>query len=353
MKYTETYKLLIRGNQMIKKTTIRDLAQAAGVSVTTVSQILNGKGQRFSSETQLHVLKLQKELNYVPDFNARNLILKSSQSIGVLVPNIGNPFFSTFIKGIQATARELQYIPLIFGANHDEKIESYYLEKMIERATGGLIIASASITTETIDSTLKKNGIPYLLMDQNPIVDGDRVQTNDFEGGQLAAQHLLTLGHQKFAITMPSEPTANLLRRLAGFKETIITAGLLFERAVTIVYAPMTKAGGYQATRDVLASGATAIFAINDEMAIGLYRGMRQHGVAIPTDVSIMGYDNIDLDEYIDPALTTIEQPILEMGRMATKLLINRIKQPLIAPQVVNLPVRLVHRQSTDVPKNI
>lgn len=336
---------------MIKKTTIRDLAQAAGVSVTTVSQILNGKGQRFSSETQLHVLKLQKELNYVPDFNARNLILKSSQSIGVLVPNIGNPFFSTFIKGIQTTARELQYFPLIFGANHDEKIESYYLEKMIERSTGGLIIASASITTETIDTTLKKNGIPYLLMDQNPIVDGDRVQTNDFEGGQLAAEHLLSLGHQRFAITMPSKPTANLLRRVDGFKQTLINRQIMFDQVVTIVDAPMTKAGGYEATQKVLASEATAVFAINDEMAIGLYRGMRQQGVSIPTDISIMGYDNIDLDEYIAPTLTTIQQPILEMGTMATRLLVNRIKQPLIAPQVVDLPVKLVLRQSTDIPK--
>ncbi|WP_137597345.1 ribose utilization transcriptional repressor RbsR [Paucilactobacillus kaifaensis] len=336
---------------MIKKTTIRDLAQAAGVSVTTVSQILNGKGQRFSSETRLHVLKLQKELNYVPDFNARNLILKSSQSIGVLVPNIGNPFFSTFIKGIQTTARELQYIPLIFGANHDEKIESYYLEKMIERATGGLIIASASITTETIDTTLKKNGIPYLLMDQNPIVDGDRVQTNDFDGGKLAAEHLLSLGHQQFAITMPSEPTANLLRRVAGFKQVLASKGLVFEQVVTIVYAPMTKAGGYEATREVLASGATAVFAINDEMAIGLYRGLRQQGILIPTDISVIGYDNIDLDEYVEPMLTTIQQPILEMGSMATRLLVNRIKEPLIAPQVVDLPVELIQRQSTGVPK--
>lgn len=337
---------------MSKKTTIRDLAQAAGVSVTTVSQILNGKGQRFSSETQQHVLKLQQQLNYVPDFNARNLIMKSSQSIGVLVPNIGNPFFSTFIKGVQTTARELKYIPLIFGANHDEKIESYYLEKMIERATGGMIIASASITTETIDSTLKKNEIPYLLMDQNPIVDGDRVQTNDILGGQLAAEHLIKLGHQKFVITMPNAPTANLLRRVEGFKLALTKNSISFEHAATIVYSPMTKAGGYQATKAVLASHATAVFAINDEMAIGLYKGMRQQNINVPTDISIIGYDNIDLDEYITPTLTTIQQPILEMGITATRLLVNRIKQTLIAPQVTELPVHLVERNSTAKPRS-
>lgn len=337
---------------MRKKTTIRDLAQAADVSVTTVSQILNGKGERFSSATQQHVLKLQKQLNYVPDFNARNLIMKSSQTIGVLVPNIGNPFFSTFIKGIQETARELQYIPLIFGANRDEKIENYYLEKMIERATGGLIIASASITIATIDSILKKNGIPYLLMDQNPIVEGDRVQTNDFSGGELAAQHLLDLGHKHFAVTIPNNPTANLLGRLNGFRYAIERAGLVFSQAVTVIYSPMTKAGGYLATQDVLKSSATGVFAINDEMAIGLYRGMMQNNVRIPTDISIMGYDNIDLDEYVTPKLTTVQQPILAMGEMATRLLVNRIKKPMMTPQKVDLPVSLVVRQSTSAPRN-
>ena len=116
---------------MKKKITIRDLAKEAGVSVTTVSQILNNKGDRFSTATQERVLALRDKYKYVPDFNARNLILKSAKTIGVLVPNIANPFFGTFVEGVQSIAREAEFIPLVFSANRDPKLEKYDLSQMI------------------------------------------------------------------------------------------------------------------------------------------------------------------------------------------------------------------------------
>lgn len=328
---------------MAKKATIRDLANAANVSVTTVSQILNGKGQRFSNETRQKVLTLQQELNYVPDFNARNLIMKSSKTIGVLVPNIGNPFFSTFIKGIQKKSRKLKFTPFVFSANHDEKLETYYLKQLVERATDGLIIASASITDDALDQILKRNRIPYLLLDQNTIVDGDRIETDDINGGRIAADHLLSLGHQHFTMVMPSEPTNNLVRRLQGFQERLKEDG----KQVSVIYSPMTKQGGYEATDEVLATDATAIFAINDEMAIGLYRGLREKDLRVPQDLSIMGYDDIDLDEYVQPKLTTVHQPIMQMGEQATDLLVDRIQHPNAEVKTIHLPVNLVIRDST------
>ncbi|WP_125763020.1 ribose utilization transcriptional repressor RbsR [Levilactobacillus mulengensis] len=331
---------------MTRKVTIRDLAEAAGVSVTTVSQILNGKGERFSLDTRRRVHQLQEEMGYVPDFNARNLIMKSAQTIGVLVPNLGNPFFSMFIRGVQETSRERHFIPLIFGANHDEKLESYYLEELIKRAVDGLIIASASITAEAIDNILKKNGIPYLLIDQNGGPSVDRVQINDEQGGQLAADHLLALGHEKIAVVMPDDPTQNLQIRLAGFKHRLAEHHVnLPENA--IVHSAMTKLGGYQATAAVLAQHPTAVFAINDETALGLMRGLHEQGLSVPNDISVLGYDDIDLDEYVVPKLTTIHQPVVTMGQQATGLLINRIKDQRQAAQLVDLPVDLREREST------
>jgi len=331
---------------MTRKVTIRDLAEAAGVSVTTVSQILNGKGERFSLDTRRRVHQLQEEMGYVPDFNARNLIMKSAQTIGVLVPNLGNPFFSMFIRGVQETSRERHFIPLIFGANHDEKLESYYLEELIKRAVDGLIIASASITAEAIDNILKKNGIPYLLIDQNGGPSVDRVQINDEQGGQLAADHLLALGHEKIAVVMPDDPTQNLQIRLAGFKRRLAEHHVdLPENA--IVHSAMTKLGGYQATAAVLAQHPTAVFAINDETALGLMRGLHEQGLSVPNDISVLGYDDIDLDEYVVPKLTTIHQPVVTMGQQATGLLINRIKDQRQAAQLVDLPVDLREREST------
>ena len=145
---------------MNSKVTIKDLAEAAGVSVTTVSQILNGKGARFSEKTQEKVITLRDQLHYVPDFNARNLILRSSRTIGVLVPNIGNPFFSTFFRGIQKVCRQAHYLPIVFSASNDETSEKYYLGNLVERSVDGLIITSSSVTSDTIYSILKPNHIP-------------------------------------------------------------------------------------------------------------------------------------------------------------------------------------------------
>ena len=331
---------------MTRKVTIRDLAEAAGVSVTTVSQILNGKGERFSLDTRRCVHQLQEEMGYVPDFNARNLIMKSAQTIGVLVPNLGNPFFSMFIKGVQSASRQRQFIPLIFGANHDEKLESYYLQELIKRAVDGLIIASASITGEAIDNILKKNGIPYLLIDQNggPSMDGVRI--DDDRGGQLAAQHLLAFGHRRIAVVMPQNATQNLRIRLAGFRQALAQAQVTLTDS-DIILSPMTKLGGYQATAAVLKQHPTAVFAINDETALGLMRGFHERGIRVPQDISVLGYDDIDLDEYVVPRLSSVHQPVVTMGEQATELLINRIHNRRQAAQVVALPVDFRQREST------
>ena len=332
---------------MAKKVTIKDLAKAAGVSVTTVPQILNAKGARFSQATQDRVLALKKELNYVPDFNARNLILHSSKTIGVLVPNIGNPFFSSFARGIQAVCREKEYMPLIFSANHEVELERYYLSRLVERSVDGLIIASASITTTTIDEILKPNAIPYLLFDQNQTDAGDRVQVDDYQGGKLAAEHLLALGHRKISMYLPTNPTDNVLHRLAGFKETLQAAGVAFGEA-NVVHTALTKRGGYEGTAAILAQQPTAIFCANDELAIGLYRGLAERGVRVPQDLSVIGFDDIDLDEYVTPALTTIHQPINQLGEEAAHLLFKRMAtKGELATQVTRMPVELVVRQST------
>ncbi|MTV82840.1 ribose utilization transcriptional repressor RbsR [Secundilactobacillus folii] len=336
---------------MAHKVTIKELATAAGVSVTTVSQILNGKSNRFSSETIERVHQLQDQLNYVPNFNARNLILNEAKSIGVVVPNIGNPFFSSFINGIQRVSREFEYLPFNFSGANDSSLEEYYVEQLIGRGTNGLIIASSSITKNTIDKILKKNQIPYLLMDQNPLSDGDQVRTNDRVGGHLVAQYLLSMGHKKFSVVVPNDATDNIKLRITGFKEELVTQGLDPSSMINTVYSPLTKRGGFDAAITVVQSDATAVFAVNDELAIGLYRGLKKLGLKIPADISVMGYDGIDLDTFVEPELSTIQQPIARMGELATQLLINRINDPTISQQVVELPVRLIKRSSVSTPK--
>lgn len=332
---------------MKKKFTIRDLAKEAGVSVTTVSQILNNKGERFSKATQEKVLALRDKYKYVPDFNARNLILQNAKTIGVLVPNIANPFFGTFIEGVQSVARNEKFIPLVFSANRDPKLEKYYLSQMIERSISGLVIASATMTTDTIKEIISFNDIPYILFDQNHTQQGDRVQTSDFLGGQIAAKHLLSLGHQHIAILTSDNPSENLNHRMNGFKKVIEEHHLVFDQANDVVQAPLTTTGGYQAVEQVLATGASAVFAANDEMAIGLLRGLHEHGIRVPADLSVMGYDNIYLDDYVYPRLTTVQQPIFDLGVGATEMLIDQINNDNTEDHVQSFPVKLVERDST------
>ncbi len=330
---------------MAQKVTIRDLAEAAGVSVTTVSQILNGKGERFSSDTKDRVLKLQKKMGYVPDYNARNLIMGSTQTIGVLVPNLANPFFSMFIKGIQQAAQLHHFVPIIFDANQNQKLQSMYIEELIKRAANGLIIASATLDANDIDRILTRNGIPYLLFDQNDAQIGDRVWVDDYKGGQMAANYLLAKGHRRIALVVGENITHNIQQRIAGFRAGMAKYRLTLSDDM-VIQSSMTKLGGYQATADVLAKNATAVFSINDEMAIGLYRGVQERGLKIPDDLSIMGYDDIDLANFITPKLTSIHQPAFEMGQVATDLLIERLNNPRLAHQDKQLPLELIVRDS-------
>jgi len=329
---------------MTRKVSIKDLAEASGVSVTTVSQILNGKGDRFSDETKRRVTALQKSLGYVPDFNARNLIMKSARTIGVLVPDIANPFFSIFIKGIQEVARKNDFVPIIFDANESQQLQSY-LEELIQRAADGFIIASATIDRDAVDTILKRNEIPYLLFDQNAVSEGDRVWIDDEEGGRLAAEYLIENNHKKIVIVAPENPTENIIRRISGFKEVFAKAGNPIKDD-DIVNSEVTKNGGYHAVSQIIEKDPTAVFTISDEIAIGIYRGLKENGYQIPNDISVMGYDDIDIAEYVTPELSTIHQPAFEMGQVATELLINRLKNRKLQPQNKKLSLKLIKRRS-------
>lgn len=330
---------------MTKKVTITDLAARAKVSVTTVSQILNGKAARFSSKTVEKVKQLQKEMGYVPDFNAQSLIRKSGRTIGVLVPNINNPFFSRFLGGIEAEAIKQDYVPLIFGSNNSQAQETHYLFESVRRAADGMIIASAVSDISYIDNILNQNGIPYILIDQAPVVKGDRVEANNQEGGQLLADYLIKKGHTNITVVGADRPTLNLQERLKGFAEVYKKNGTPIPDD-HIIMTEMTKKGGYEATSAALATKPTAIFAINDEVAIGLYRGIEEAGLKIPDDISVVGYDDIDLGAYIYPKLTTVHQPAFNMGSSAAQLIIKRIEDHEEPIQQVSLPVSLIDRDS-------
>lgn len=323
-----------------KKITIKDVAKQSGVSIATVSQILNGNEQKFSSTTVEKVLAAKTALNYEPDYFARRMIMKKSKTIGVLIPDITNPFFSTLVRGIEGILYRENFVTILCNADFDPKKETDYLEELSRRGVDGFIIASSAISNQAINENLRKKNLPFIVLDQKKAEGfSDAVLTDDFSGGKNAAEHLQQLGHQKVAVVLPADATENIANRLKGFKE-------VYPEPI-LIYRELAKEAGRTAVQEIIQTDVTAIFAINDELAFGLYLGLAESGKRIPQDYSVIGYDNVDMCEYITPQLTTIAQPIYELGQTTAELLLERIQQPEKDWEEKTLPVQLIERFST------
>lgn len=257
----------------------------------------------------------------------------------MLVPDITNPFFGQLLRGVEKVLYRENFIAMFCNADLDEDKESDYLEELSRRGVDGFIIASSAISNQVIMETLRKKDLPFIVLDQKK-ADGfsDAVLTDDFQGGKLAAQHLAELGHQEVAVVMPKEAPDNIQKRLAGFREVF--------PAAKVINSVLSKIGGRAAAAQILVEDVK-YFAINDEIAFGLYLGLDEAGKHIPDDYSIVGYDNIDMCEYVTPQLTTVAQPVFELGQTTAELLLERIKQPEKEWEEKMLTVHLVERQST------
>ena len=324
-----------------KKITIKDVAKHSGMSIATVSQILNGKESSFNPDTVKKVMASRDELNYKPNYFAQSMIGKKSKTIGVLVPDITNPFFSNLIRGIESVLYDKNFITMLCNADLDEEKENEYLEELSRRGVDGFIIASSAISNKAIRENLEMKNLPFIVLDQKKAEGlSDAVFTDDFLGGQLAAKHLKELGHKNVAVVMPVRATANIKNRLEGFRS-------IYQTNLVVVDTELSKSGGREAVDRILMTDATAIFAINDEIAFGLYFGLGEKGKSIPDDYSIVGYDNVDMCEYVSPKLTTIAQPIVELGKVTAEILLERIETPDKERVEKTLPVKLIKRFST------
>ena len=326
---------------MGKKVTIKDVAKASGVSIATVSQILNGHTKNFNPKTIEKVKQVKEEMNYEADYFARRMVGKKSKTIGVMVPDITNPFFSTFVRGVEEVLYQENFIPMLYNVERDNIKENNALEELSRRGVDGFIIASSAISNEEINRVLRNKKHPFIILDQKSSDgDSDTIGTDDFLGGQLAGGHLLELGHKEVSIVIPKRLTSNIENRIKGFES-------IFKGTTHIVKASLSKEGGKEAAPAILLTNSTAIFAVNDEIAFGLYHALKKAGKKIPTDYSIIGYDNVEMCEYVTPELTTIAQPIVELGREAAQMLLNRVEDPKQEWQNKILPVNIINRFST------
>jgi LacI family transcriptional regulator len=324
------------------KISIKDVAKKANVSITAVSQILNNKGDRFSAETIKKVLQARDELGYVPNSAARNLKVRHSRLIGIIVPSFRMPFFADIIQSMQDNAPE--DVNLVFiGSTADNLQSSIY--SLVERGVQALIFGRPIPNRDVVNAFLKKRHIPYLVLDQNADINAqDMVQTNEFTGGSLAASHLLSLGHRDIALILPNDLTDNMRQRRAGFLDTLSAANVT---PISVISAALSKHGGLAVVHQLIQSQATAAFILNDEMAIGVLRGLTWQNVKVPEDISIVGYDDTDYAEFVVPSLTTIAQPVAEIGQSALNMILQRLAYPNLPYQTAFFDVKLVIREST------
>lgn len=327
--------------------TIREIAEKTGVSITTISQILNGKGERFSDLTREKVLKTAKEMSYKPNFFAKNMIVSHTNTIGMIVPEVTDPFFSQMVKGAEDYLNREGYMIMLCNSSNDKAREDLYVEELLHRAVDGLIIASPNILLSGVINRMEEKRAPYILLDRqrNPRPEGN-ITIDDFKGGFMATEHLIKLGHRKIGIIISDTSFYNVHERYEGYLACMKEYKLTVQDS-WIVSGDQTMNAGYLATQKLLKENVTAIFATNDLMAMGTYRAALEKGLVVPDNLSVIGFDDIELSEYMTPPLTTIRQPIYRIGEVAAELLLKNIQNPTEKLEDRLLDISLINRSST------
>ncbi len=327
--------------------TIKDVAALAGVSFTTVSHVLNDT-RPVSADARRRVLAAVEEIGYLPSAVARSLRKSETKIIGVLVPNVNNPFFAELVVGVEECCRMAGYSVFLCNSDNDPKRQQQYMRTLLEKRVDGLLLSSAG-DAAALARIFKLATVPSVTVDRLvPGARADRVSVNNQEGAYRAVKHLLDLGHRQIAcISGPAEFEVTC-ERVEGWRRALRERGIEPPEG-WLVESDFSSAGGYEAVRSVLRRhpGLTAVFASNDMMALGAVRAAAELGRPVPQQLSVVGFDDIELSGYVFPALTTVGCSIKELGREAARVLLDRIDNPGAPLKDVSLTPRLVVRESS------
>lgn len=327
--------------------TIKDVAREAQVSTSTVSHVLN-KTRFVSPDITLRVERAVKDLHYAPSALARSLKVKETRTLGMLVTSSANPFFAEVVQGVEQRCFELGYSLALCNTQDDKTRLNSNMEMLLQKRVDGIILMCTQLELGAGIFERYPN-IPLVLADWGPQdMVADIIQDGGQLGGQLATEHLINLGHRHIGCITGPLGTRAADERLAGFKTAMNQAGLTV-RHEWVSEGDFELAGGNSAMNALLTLPArpTAVFIANDMMAMGALRALADAGVTVPEQMSIVGYDNIELAHYLVPALTSIEQPKAGMGALAVDTLLTRIKNPLSPRRVLTLTPELVIRDSS------
>lgn len=338
--------------QYLMTQTIKDIAKKAKVSVATVSRVINQRGN-VKEETKQRVLKVIEEYNFTYNAIARSLSTKRSHTIGVIVPTITNPVFSQSTRGIQDFANSFGYSVILGNSDYSPELESQLIKIFMEKRVEGIILTSSNIQNEYLQ-ILKNSKIPFVLL-YNTIFDKriNYVTINNYQAAYEIAEYLISLGHRRIGmIAGKFTKSDRSFARFQGFQACLNNKGISF-RPEALIETELTFEGGKEGMARLLeiTPPLTAVFCSNDFIAMGAMKTIREKGLKIPEDISIVGFDDIEMASYFYPELTTIHQPAYQMGFKGADLLLKIVSGESKVAQQIILDYKLIIRNSCCSPK--
>jgi LacI family transcriptional regulator len=333
-------------------TTIKDVANRAGVSISTVSHVINNS-RAVSEESRQRVEEAMAELDYQPNTLARSLRRQQTQSIGMIVPDIANPFFAEIARGIEDSSFQQNYSIILCNSEGDLEKQVAYTNLLIQNQVAGIVFVAAGVSTELVED-LQHREVPLVVVDRAvPRVEVNSVMTNHNQGGRLATQHLIDLGHRRIACISAGSGLSPSADRVTGYMETLWENNMPVNKKL-IMHGDFQYESGYKAVHKLLdlPEPPTAVFACNDLMAVGCISAAAERGLRVPQDLSVVGFDNVRLASFTNPPLTTVSQPMRQIGTLALELLMERINDIDSPVRIEQLDTELVVRRTTAAPRH-
>ncbi|MFZ4187769.1 LacI family DNA-binding transcriptional regulator [Streptomyces pseudogriseolus] len=338
--------------------TMADVARSAGVSIATVSHVLNGT-RPVLPHTRQAVLDAVEELGYTPNSLARSLVTARTRSIGLAVSAISNPYFTEILQGVEAAALEQGYSLLIADPHDDPEHERKVVQLLHERRVEGMIVAPSPEPAGLL-AYLRRHQVPAVFLDrlvgppgedEPPLFDQVCAESTEPTAGLVT--HLAALGHRRIGLVAGLPGLSTTAERITGYRHGLAASGLPFDGRI-LVHGDSEAAGAERATAELLNLGSrpTALITANNAMTIGALRALRAHGLTVPGDIALCCFDDFAWADLFSPRLTAVSQPSRDIGARAVRVLLDRLADPDRPTRTERLPCAFVHRTSCGCPED-